>query len=185
MPRDFAVFLAEMIRNPDEVRAIAPSSTAVARLMTEGVEHVCGPIVEIGAGTGAFTREILARGVDPARLTLLELNPRFCVELCAKFPGVRVVNRPAEDIRDIGLNQIGAVISGVPVLAKPALQRAVVGHAFNVMAEGAFFTQITYANSSPVSSELQGELGLSAEKRGTVWANLPPARVFEYRRRAS
>ncbi|WP_226553622.1 class I SAM-dependent methyltransferase [Celeribacter naphthalenivorans] len=185
MPRDFAVFFSELIRNPDEVRAIAPSSSATARLMTRGVEDISGPIVEIGAGTGAFTREILARGIDPARLTLLELNPRFCVELCEKFPGVHVINRPAEDIRDIGLSNIGAVISGVPVLAKPALQRAVVGRAFEVMAPGAFFTQITYANSSPITPEMQGELGLVSEKRGTVWANLPPARVFEYRRRVS
>ncbi|TNE66356.1 MAG: methyltransferase type 12 [Rhodobacteraceae bacterium] len=182
MPRDFAVFLGEMIRNPDEVRAIAPSSAAAARLMTAGVEKVTGPLVEIGPGTGVFTKAILARGVAPERLTLLELNPRFCDDLREKFPGVTVLNRSAEDIRDIGLTGVGAMISGVPVLARPDLQRAVVGRAFEVMAPGAFFTQITYANSSPVTPAMQAELGLSAVKRGTVWANLPPARVFEYRR---
>ncbi|SFI74005.1 class I SAM-dependent methyltransferase [Celeribacter neptunius] len=185
MPRDFAVFLGEMIRNPDEVRAIAPSSAATARLMTEGVETVPGPIVEIGPGTGAFTKAILARGINPERLTLLELNPRFCADLRAKFPGVTVLNRSAEEIRDIGLEAVGAVISGVPVLARPDLQRAVVGRAFEVMAPEGFFTQITYANTSPVTPEMQRELGLSSRKRGSVWANLPPARVFQYHRRLS
>lgn len=185
MPRDLAVFLGEMIRNPDEVRAIAPSSAAVARLMTAGIEKVTGPLVEIGPGTGVFTKAILARGVAPERLTLLELNPRFCDDLRAKFPGVTVLNRSAEEIRDIGLSDIGAVISGVPVLARPELQRAVVGRAFDVMAPDAFFTQITYANSSPVTPAMQAELGLRAIKRGTIWANLPPARVFEYRRRSA
>lgn len=183
MPRDFAVFLGEMIRNPDEVRAIAPSSAATAKLISEGVEQVRGPIVEIGPGTGAFTKAILARGIAPERLTLLELNPRFCDDLREKFPGVNVLNRSAEDIRDIGLTDVGAVISGVPVLARPDLQRAVVGRAFEVMAPDGFFTQITYANNSPVTPAMQAELGLSTRKRGTIWANLPPARVYEYRRK--
>lgn len=185
MPRDFAVFLSEMIRNPDEVRAIAPSSNGVAKLMSAGVEATMGPIVEIGAGTGAFTHAILARGIAPERLTILELNPRFCDDLRAKFPGVTVLNRSAEEIRDIGLTQISAVISGVPVLAKPELQRAVVGRAFEVMAPDGFFTQITYANNSPVTPAMQTKLGLISQKRGTVWANLPPARVFEYRRQVN
>ena len=182
MPRDFAVFLGEMIKNPDEVRALAPSSGATAKLMTEGVQTTTGPIVEIGPGTGAFTKAILARGVAPDRLTLLELNPRFCAELHDKFPGVRVLNRAAEDMCDLGLSQVSAVISGVPVLARPELQRAVVGRAFDVLADDGFFTQITYANHSPVTKDMQRELSIRAYKRGTVWANLPPARVFEYRR---
>ncbi len=178
-----SVFLGEMIRNPGTVRAIAPSSPGAARLMTEGLEAVTAPIVEIGPGTGAFTKAILERGIAPNRLTLLELNPRFCEELRDKFPGVRVLNQSAETISRIGLVQVGAVVSGVPVLAKPALQRAIVGRAFEVLAPGGFFTQITYATSSPVSPALQAELGISAVKRGTVWANLPPARIFEYRRK--
>ncbi len=81
MASDFTVFLGEMMRRPNEVRAIAPSSAAVARKMTEGVERTTGPVVEIGPGTGSFTRAILDRGVAPERLTLVELNPRFCEEL--------------------------------------------------------------------------------------------------------
>ena len=185
MPSDFAVFLTEMIRRPGEVRALAPSSAATARLMTEGLERTRGPIVEIGPGTGSFTRAILARGIAPERLTLLEMNPRFCDELRARFPGVRVLNRPAQEIDRIGLAQVDAVVSGVPILARPDLQRAVVGPAFDIMAPGGFLTQITYSGKSPVPPEMQAELGIAAIRRGTVWTNLPPARVFEYRRRAS
>ncbi len=182
MARDFTVFLGEMIRKPTEVVAIAPSSAAVARQMTRGVETAQGPIVEIGPGTGSFTKEILARGVAPERLTLLEMNERFCDTLRQKFPGVNVLNRPAQDIEKIGLRDIGAVISGVPVLARPQIQREVVGRAFNVMAQGGFFTQITYSPNAPISPEMQYELGLQAQKRATVWVNLPPARVFVFRR---
>lgn len=183
MAKDFAVFLGEMLRRPTEVSAIAPSSAAVARLMTEGLEDVTGPIVEIGPGTGSFTRAILERGIAPERLVLLELNERFCDTLRAKFPGVRVENRPAQDIAQLGLADVGAVISGVPVLARPTIQREIVGPSFRVMRPDGFFVQVTYSPSAPIPEDVQRELGVVATKRGTVWANLPPARVFVFRRR--
>ncbi|MCJ7872261.1 rRNA adenine N-6-methyltransferase family protein [Phaeobacter sp. J2-8] len=179
---DIGLFLGEMLRRPAEVVAIAPSSALYARKMTEGVEEAKGPIVEIGPGTGSFTRAILDRGIAPERLTLLEMNPRFCETLRAKFPGVTVLNRTAQEIEDIGLSGIGAVISGVPVLARPTIQREVVGRAFRVMRPDGFFNQLTYSPKSPISPDMLMELGLSAEKRATVWANLPPGRVFVFRR---
>jgi len=184
MANDLGLFLGELLRHPAEVSAIMPSSGAVARKMTEGLEDVIGPVVEIGPGTGSFTRAILARGVAPERLVLLEMNARFCDILRARFPGVRVLNRPAQEIGQIGLRDIGAVISGVPVLARPRVQREVIGPAFRLMAPGGFFTQITYSPGAPISADTQRAFGLSVEKLGTVWANLPPARVFRFRRRA-
>lgn len=184
MASDFTVFLSEMMRNPREVSAIAPSSAAVARRMTEGVENVEGPIVEIGPGTGSFTRAILDRGVAPDRLILMELNPRFCEELRQKFPGVTVLNQPAQEIEKIGISALGCVISGVPVLARPQIQREVVGRAFNVLAPDGVFVQITYSPNAPIPAEVQAQMGITARKRATVWANLPPARVFEFRRRS-
>ena len=183
MASDFTVFLGEMMRRPNEVRAIAPSSAAVARKMTEGVELTTGPVVEIGPGTGSFTRAILDRGVAPDRLTLVELNPRFCEELRRKFPGVTVFNCPAQEIEKLGLSDISMVISGVPVLAQPQVQRDVVGRAFNVMAPDGVFVQITYSANAPIPVQTQAEMGITARKRGTIWVNLPPARVFEFRRK--
>ncbi|OWU83634.1 methyltransferase type 12 [Oceanicola sp. 22II-s10i] len=182
MASDFTIFLGEMLRRPAEVSAIAPSSAAVARLMTRGLDRVAGPIVEIGPGTGSFTRAILEQGVPADRLTLIEMNPRFCETLAQRFPGVRVVNRPAQEIGSLGLSNVGAVISGVPVLARPQIQREVVGEAFGVMAAQGVFVQITYSPNAPIPDEMQARLGIRAVKRGTVWTNLPPARVFEFHR---
>ncbi|WP_397542078.1 rRNA adenine N-6-methyltransferase family protein [Roseovarius salis] len=183
MTKDLGLFFGEMLRNPAEVSALLPSSGAVAWKMTEGLEDVTGPVVEIGPGTGSFTKAILARGIAPERLTLMEMNPRFCEILRERFPGVRVLNRPAQEIEQIGLQRIGAVVSGVPVLARPTIQREVVRPAFRLMAPGGFFTQITYSPGAPIPEEMRRELGLSVQKRGTVWANLPPARVFVFRQR--
>lgn len=183
MASDFRIFLSEMIRTPGSVVALAPSSAGVARKMTEGLEHVDGPIVEIGPGTGSFTRAILARGVAPERLTLLETSPVFCDTLREKFPGVTVLNRPAQEIHNIGLWNVGAVISGVPVLARPQIQREVVGRALTVMAPGAEFVQITYSLAAPISADMQAELGIRAKRRGIVWGNIPPAHIYSFSRR--
>lgn len=176
------LFLKETLRRPGEVVALAPSSRAVARRMTAGLERVSGPIIEIGPGTGSFTREILARGVPPSRLTLMEINIQFCASLKTQFPGVRVVNRPAQDIHALGLHNVGAVISGVPVLARPKIQRDVVGRALDVMAKDGIFVQITYSLRAPISTAMQAELGIRADYRGMVLANLPPAHVYVFRR---
>ncbi|UYV35813.1 methyltransferase type 12 [Rhodobacteraceae bacterium D3-12] len=182
MASEIGTFLTEMIRHPGEVVAIAPSSKKVAKKMTEGLEHVRGPVVEIGPGTGAITKAILKRGVTPAQLTLFETNPRFCDMLRARYPGVTVLNRPAQDIRSSGLRGVGAVISGVPVLARPQIQREVVGRALGVMAPGGMFVQITYSPTAPISPPMQAELGIVGHRRGIVWSNLPPAHVYVYTR---
>jgi len=182
MVRQLGVFLRELVRRPGGVAALAPSSHATGMRMSLGVEDVDGPIVEIGAGTGSITRAILERGVAPERLTLMETSEAFCEELRRAFPKVRVLNRPAQEIDKIGLTDVGAVISGVPVLARPTIQREVVGAAFRVMRPEGFFNQITYSFSPPIPPAMRRELGLEVEYLGLTWANLPPARVYRFRR---
>ena len=45
-----------------------------------------GPIIELGPGTGPVTQALLARGVAPERLVLVEFEPSFCHLLAHKFP---------------------------------------------------------------------------------------------------
>lgn len=179
--REMAVFMGELIRQPAGVAALLPSSQAAAERMTLGLDGLDGPVVEIGPGTGSFTRAILARGIAPEQLTLLETSARFCEELARRFPGVRVLNRPAQEIGEIGLSGVAAVISGVPVLARPAIQRDVVGAAFRVMRPDGFFNQITYNPRPPIPAAMRAELGLEVEPLGMVWANFPPAHIFRFR----
>lgn len=182
MASDLGLFLGEMLRKPSQVVAIAPSSAMTARLMVMGLENTSGPIIEVGPGTGSFTKAILEAGVAPERLTLLEMNEKFCENLREKFPGVTVLNRPAQDIQDVGLKNISAVISGIAILSRPNLQRDIVGRALQVMAPDGFFTQFTYSTKSPISPKMQAELGVTVEKLGTSWMNLPPARVYRFMR---
>ena len=67
--RSKLVFLKQILRNPFGIGAVVPSSQRLARLMVERIDpQTSDVIVELGPGTGVFTRELLARGVIPANL---------------------------------------------------------------------------------------------------------------------
>ena len=52
-------FLRAWLRAPHRVGALAPSGPALARLMTAQINALDGPVIELGPGTGAFTRALL------------------------------------------------------------------------------------------------------------------------------
>ena len=56
-------FLTEAVRNFRHTGAVWPSSPILARAMTRSIAEVEGPrrILEVGPGTGPFTKAILRR----------------------------------------------------------------------------------------------------------------------------
>jgi phosphatidylethanolamine/phosphatidyl-N-methylethanolamine N-methyltransferase len=65
-------------------------------------------------------------------------------------------------------------------MTKPIKMRLrLVRDAFELMLPGAPFVQFTYSVASPVPSRLKG---FSAEPSERIWMNLPPARVWVYRK---
>ena len=182
MAGELVLFLGQMLRRPLEVVALAPSSRELARSMVGGLSAQTGGVAELGPGTGCITREILARGVAPCDLTLFEMNPVFCTRLRQHFPGVRVENRPAQDIARSGLSGLGAVISGLPLLSmSDAAQRAIVSASFAAMRPGGIFVQFTYGARPPVAEGPRRDLALTWQRLGRVWENLPPAQVYLFR----
>ena len=181
MLRGLPVFVGERLKVPGGVAAVAPSSAAMAGRMTPGPETAEGPVVEPGPGTGNITRAVLVRGVAPERLTPMETGARFGEELERRFPGVRVLNRPAQDIARIGLQGAGAVICAVPVLARSNVQREVVGAALRVMRPGGFLDQVNDSPRPPLPPAMRAEPGLEVEHPGVVRANMPPAQGFRCR----
>jgi SAM-dependent methyltransferase len=54
-----------------------------------------GRVLDVGAGTGMLTRELLDRGCDVAAA---EPSPEFCSDLRERFPALEVVQAPAEEM---------------------------------------------------------------------------------------
>jgi phosphatidylethanolamine/phosphatidyl-N-methylethanolamine N-methyltransferase len=182
--RDEFRFFRSLVEKPLTVGAVAPSGKALARVMANYVDPtIDGPIVELGPGTGPVTEALVERGIDPARLTLVEYDPEFCTLLHQRFPGARVVQGDAYNLQQTlagVLNEpAAAFVSGLPLFNKPLKMRLdLLDQAFTLMQPDAPFVQFTYNAISPIPRS-HGRVRSEASDR--VWRNFPPARVWVYR----
>ena len=182
---DEVSFLRSWIERPLSTGAVTPSGKILARTMARYVDpHSNGPVVELGPGTGPVTEALVEAGVAPSRLVLVEFNPTFCQILRARYPEATLVQGDAYSLRrlleTLLLQPAAAVVSGLPLVTKPIKMRLrLIRDAFDLMLPGAPFVQFTYSVASPLPQRLGG---FSAEASERIWMNLPPARVWVYRR---
>jgi phosphatidylethanolamine/phosphatidyl-N-methylethanolamine N-methyltransferase len=178
-------FLRSWIEKPLHVGAVMPSGRVLARTMAQYVDiDSTGPVVELGPGTGAITNALIEHGIDQKRLVLVEYNPGFCALLRDRYPQARVVQGDAYALRDslwdVLSGPASAVVSGLPLVTKPMLTRLkLIRDAFVALAPGAPFVQFTYSVAPPIPKSLPG---VSTEASERIWMNLPPARVWVYRK---
>ena len=165
--------------------AVMPSGRPLARTMAQYVDRESSsPVIELGPGTGAITSALIERGIDQKRLVLVEYNPGFCALLRDRYPLAKVVQGDAYRLRDTLWNVLSApataIVSGLPLVTKPMLTRLrLVRDAFAALERGRPFVQFTYSVVPPIPKSLPG---VSTEASERIWMNLPPARVWVYRR---
>ena len=165
--------------------AVMPSGRLLARTMASYVDnHSDGPVIELGPGTGAITKALLDHGVDEKRLVLVEYNPGFCALLRDRFPQATVVQGDAyaleKSVKDVLKAPASAVVSGLPLVTKPMLMRLkLIRDAFSALGPKAPFIQFTYSVAPPIPKSLPGVFTEASER---IWMNLPPARVWVYRK---
>jgi len=178
-------FLRSWIEKPLHVGAVMPSGKLLARTMAQYVDvDSNGPVVELGPGTGAITSALIDHGVDQKRLVLVEYNPSFCSLLRDRYPQATVVQGDAYALRDslggVLKARASAVVSGLPLVTKPMMIRLkLIRDAFAALSPGAPFVQFTYSVASPLPRRLSG---FSVEASERIWMNIPPARVWVYRK---
>jgi phosphatidylethanolamine/phosphatidyl-N-methylethanolamine N-methyltransferase len=178
-------FLRSWIEKPLHVGAVMPSGRVLARTMAQYVDaHSQGPVIELGPGTGAITNALIAHGIEQKRLVLVEYNPGFCALLRDRYPQATVVQGDAYALRDSLWDVLNApataVVSGLPLVTRPMLTRLkLIRDAFAAMAPGSPFVQFTYSVAPPIPRSLPG---VSTEASERIWMNLPPARVWVYRK---
>lgn len=190
--RDQWRFFRQWMRAPRETASITPSSRMLARRMLNAAGSPLETVIELGAGTGVFTREVLRRGVRPDHLMVVELSREMYVELKQEFAGSEVVNADARDLVALvdaspvlKVGQVDAVISGLGFLSMPeAISRDILKAVFSVLRPGGRLVTFTYGRKPSIPAPLIAELGLNAEAAGRTMLNLPPAWVFVYTRPA-
>lgn len=184
---DEARFIKTWFENPVGTGAVSPSGRFLARAMARAVDpERPGPIVELGPGTGPVTDALIARGIAPERLVLVEFDPHFCKLLQRRYPRARVIQGDAYDLAETLRGVLDApaatVVSSLPLRNRPERHRlTLLEQAFAVLRPGGSFVQFTYGIASPMPLRPGHQPCFEAEVSPPVWLNLPPARVWVYR----
>ncbi len=209
-------FVSQAVRNFHHVGSVWPSSPLLAKALVKPLQRrprsgASGPVkvLEVGAGTGAVTKALLAALGPNDFADIVELNPVFCETLeklaerrKAQVPGltVRVHANPIEEADLDGPYDF--VICGLPFNNfPPTLMRRIFRRMLSLLADGGTLTYFEYAGvrvaRSGVSSastrrrlrriEAVGKLlhrRLSG-RRELILGNFPPAIVIRLQRRGN
>lgn len=196
-------FLAQGLKNVGTVGAVWPSSRSLARAMVAPVfaQHE-GPVrvLEVGAGVGPVTAELVSRLQPGDSLDVVELNPEFCKVLRERFSGAVVEPRVHEmSVLDFGHGQsFHHVISGLPLASFPAtLVEQIYARLFDLLAAGGTLTMFEHIGGRQLLRsvapkrtraearklhEIERRLEPFVESRKDVVLNVPPARVLVRRK---
>lgn len=149
---DFLLFLGKFVRHGTNIASVAPSSPWLARATLSNVDwDRADVVVELGAGTGPITRVIAALARPKTRVIVLERDADFARLLRERFAHLAHFDVVEGDVRDLasilqdrGINQVDAVISGLPVPSFPGdLQLELFRVVRSVLKSAGTYSQIT------------------------------------------
>jgi len=182
------LFWGRSLQNFRQVCSLFPSSPFVGRAMSWAIaERPAARVVELGAGTGAVTRQLMNNGVPMEDLSVLEIDSKLGVHLRRTFPDLDVIIAPAQELaglwRDRNGPPVGAIVSTMPMrlFSKKAIL-SIMRNALSVLEPGGVFVQFTYRQSSPVPERICRLVGVEGERYCRVWINMPPAGIWVYRK---
>jgi phospholipid N-methyltransferase len=172
-------FLRAFAANPRQVGAILPTSRYAVRDMLDlGDVPGAGLVVELGAGTGVQTGEILARMRPDARLVALEIDPALAELLEDRFddPRLQVVCGSAEHLeKHLDGERADVLVCALPFTSlEPGLRRRILDSLPKALAPRGTALVIQY--SPLIQSELR-RLFPTVRRRISLW-NVPPAFLF-------
>jgi phospholipid N-methyltransferase len=172
-------FLRAFAANPRQVGAILPTSRQAVRDMLD-LGDVPGArlVVELGAGTGVQTGEILARLAPDARLVALEIDPGMAEVLGKRFddPRLQVVCDSAENLQEhLAGERADVLVCALPFTSlEPGLRRRILESLPRALTPRGVALVIQY--SPLIQSELR-RLFPSVRRRISPM-NVPPAFLF-------
>lgn len=179
-------FIQNFWKERKMVGAMAPSSKYLAKKMLEKIDFSTAKvIVELGPGTGVFTRKILEKLSPDGVLLVFELNDSFMNMLRKEFkdPRVILVHDSAEKIGEYlqknGLSQADAVVSSLPLANFPSdLKNRILKESHKVMHENALYVQFQYSlNAKKNIKQFFKRMEIAFTP-----ANFPPAFIYYCRK---
>jgi phospholipid N-methyltransferase len=146
---DWWLMLRKFVSHGTAIASFSPSSRFLARKMVRGIDWVKAKcVVELGAGTGPITKELVKAAGPSTKLVIVERDPDFCRLLREKFPGHEIVEGDACKLDQIlaerGIKKADHVISGLPLPSFPSdLRDSIIRMSAKVLGPDGEFRQIT------------------------------------------
>ena len=179
------LFAREWAIAPRSVGAICPSSRRLAARLAREVPAGDGAVIELGGGTGSVTHALLANGVSPDRLIVVERSAAFVRHLRARFSNVPVMHADAAHLaHSLPLDlHVDAIVSCLPLRSLPRREvETIVRQWRHVLRPGGVVIQFSYDIRQNLGvADVGGDFSVLSSR--IVWANLPPARIVTMQRR--
>ena len=177
--REKVRFFRSFLANPRAVGAILPTSRRTVRDMLDMADFErARTVVELGAGTGVYTEEVIARLRPDARFLAFEVDPNLIATLSGRIedPRLQVINDSAENVGDyLDGAKVDVVVSGLPFTSlPPPVKRNVFGAMRNVLAPDGVMVAIQYSTMAQRNLESH----FASVRRRVSPVNVPPAFLF-------
>ena len=182
-------FLKYFVTSPNVTGSVVASSERLSDLITDSaVLREISSVVELGPGTGVFTRKIVQKMPEDARFFALEINPEFAREVKKRYPKAIVHCDSAANVRKhleaAGLNSCDRIICGLPWASfREELQNELLDAIVDVLRPGGMFLTFAYLHGLLLPAGIRFRRKLFSMFRKvtltrTVWRNVPPAFVY-------
>ena len=194
--REHMLMASRFLRSPRTVGAVSASSRALAEAMVLRIptDHPV-TVVELGPGTGAFTRAIVERIARGSRFLAIDLEQPFVDRIRRCWPQVEAVCASAEDLERLvaerELGPVDHIISGLPFASIPvSVTRAILDGIEHTLRPGGTFTTFQYLHGffmppgRTFRREMSERMGGSPQRR-LVLKNFPFAFTLTWTRPAT
>lgn len=174
-------FLKEGLMNMRTTGSIVRSSKHLVKEMLKPIDFKNAKIiVELGAGDGVLTKEILSQMQPDARLLCFEINPEFC-KLLKEIDDKRfiLIEDSAETLhaclQEMNIKEVDYVISGIPFVTLPDdLSYSIVRGCHKSLKKAGLYIQFHYSTLiKEMYQRIFGNVDINFVAR-----NLPPAFVM-------
>ena len=185
---NYSIWFKNYVRHPLQLGALFPSSSYLGSLMISHIESdFTGKLLELGPGTGSFTRAIVDKGISEEKLVLIEQSKDFVNLLRNSFPKANVICGDVKELADIlnelGINQFDEIVSGIPLNAMSvSLRRLICQEAFKLLRPGGSLVQVSYLPRCSVPADIIKLYSAKKIYAGISLRNIPPAFVWRLER---
>ncbi|MBF7043985.1 class I SAM-dependent methyltransferase [Campylobacter volucris] len=179
------MFLYQYLKHPKQTGALCASSKKLSKLITSHVKNAKN-IVEIGPGTGSFTKYILNQKNPNANFFAVEINPQMAQKLQKKIKNIDIEISSAQNLLTMlekrSIKNADLIISGIPWASlKLKDQDLLLKSIHNALEDQGSFATFAYILPTLKGRKFKKKLFNTFSKveiSPIVWQNLPPAFVY-------